>query len=246
MMASSALRRHASILPGGQSVVIGALHPAYRYARTLFPSRVFDADEVQRVLKDGHQSRKIGKTVMKGRLAGCPIFTLTLEERATCPRSCTEWASCYGNNMQAAERITPGRELIESLERELLALQAAHPKGFLVRLHVLGDFYDLDYVAFWNRMLDRLPALHVFGFTAHAPSSPIGRRIAGVALAQGWSRWAVRFSGAPHALRASRVLGPGDTDATAIPCPAQTGATDCCATCALCWQTDRAITFRRH
>jgi hypothetical protein len=58
----------------------------------MFPSRVFDPDEVQRVLKDGHQSRKIGKFVTKGKMRGFPIFTLTLEERATCPRSCLAWA----------------------------------------------------------------------------------------------------------------------------------------------------------
>ena len=32
----------------------------------------------------------------------------------------------------------------------------------------------------------------------------------------------------------------------AIICPAQTGATDCCATCALCWNSVRSIAFRRH
>jgi hypothetical protein len=28
--------------------------------------------------------------------------------------------------------------------------------------------------------------------------------------------------------------------------PAQTGKTDCCATCALCWHSDRTIAFLRH
>lgn len=36
----------------------------------------------------------------------------------------------------------------------------------------------------------------------------------------------------------------GDPDA--ILCPAQTGATDCCATCVLCWQSERSIAFRPH
>jgi hypothetical protein len=80
---------------------------------------VFDPDEVQRVLKDGHQSRKIGKFVTKGPRRGWPLFTLTLEERATCPRSCKAWAFCYGNNMQAAERIVAGPELEAALWREL-------------------------------------------------------------------------------------------------------------------------------
>lgn len=31
-----------------------------------------------------------------------------------------------------------------------------------------------------------------------------------------------------------------------IPCPVQTGKTECCATCALCWQTERKIVFLAH
>lgn len=251
---STALRRHGTIQPGGRPVTIGALHPAFRAGTTIFPSRVYDPDEVARVLKDGHQSRKIGRTVTKGRCKGWPIFTLTLEERASCPRSCREWGGCYGNNMQAAERIVHGPALEAALEQELRALAAAHRDGFMVRLHVLGDFYSIDYLAFWRRMLAELPPLHLFGFTAHAPSSAIGRSVARLAIDFGWHRAAIRFSGAPHALRAARVLDPGERegpeddngDGGAIVCPAQEGRTECCATCALCWQSDRSIAFRRH
>ncbi|HEV2080051.1 MAG TPA: hypothetical protein VGR19_09195, partial [Allosphingosinicella sp.] len=146
-MKASALRRHPTIVPKGNGIEISSLHPAFRTGRTMFPSRVFDPSEVQRVLKTGHQSRKIGKIVDKGARRGWPIFTLTLEERATCPSTCKAWGFCYGNNMQAAERIVAGAELEERLWDELKALQAAHPGGYLVRLHVLGDFYSLQYVA---------------------------------------------------------------------------------------------------
>jgi len=88
MRHDSTLRRHATIEPTGAGVTIGALHPAYRSGRTIFPSRVFDADEVQHILKSGHQNRKIGRDVRKGPRRGWPIYMLTLEERATCPRSC--------------------------------------------------------------------------------------------------------------------------------------------------------------
>lgn len=245
------MRRFGTIAPGGRSQVLAATHPAVRGGRTLFPSRVYDPGEVSRVLKTGHQSRKIGKIVTKGPRRGWPIFTLTLEERASCPRTCLEWQRCYGNNMQAAERIVHGGELIDALAVELAALQAAHPNGFLVRLHVLGDFWSAEYVEFWGRMLALHGALSVFGFTAHAPSSPIGRTIAGVGLTFGWKRWAIRFSGAPHELHASRVIAAGESDDAdklggAVLCPAQTGATDCCATCGLCWQSERSIAFRAH
>lgn len=246
MTAPTMLRRHGSILPSGKGVVLRSFdHPA-RAGRSLFPSRVFDTDEVKRVLKSGHESRKIGAFVTKGPRRGWPIFTLTLEERATCPRTCLHWLDCYGNNMQAAERITAGSDLESALEQELRALDAKHEAGFLVRLHVLGDFYSTGYVEFWQRMVEELPALHVFGFTAHHPDSEIGRAVAIATFDLGWRRFAIRVSGAQGDMRAARAVGPGEIDADATLCPAQTGATECCATCALCWQSERTIAFGRH
>lgn len=195
------------------------------------------------MLKDGHQSRKIGKTVAKGPRRGWPIFTLTLEERATCPRDCKAWGLCYGNNMQWAERIVAGPALEEALWNELLALQFAHRRGFLVRLHVLGDFYSLGYVRLWERALSAFPALHVFGFTAHPPESPIGLRLAAMAKAD-WSRFAIRFSGMAGPVGASQLIP--DHDPGAVKCPAQTGATECCATCMLCIHSTRSIAFEKH
>lgn len=213
---------------------------------TLFPSRVFAPDEVGRVLKSGHQSRKIGAFSTRGKSRGWPIYTLTLEERATCPRTCREWLTCYGNNMQAAERIEAGEGLEAALEREVAALAEAHPGGFIVRLHVLGDFYSHGYISLWSGLLAKHPALHLFGFTAVDPASPLGVRIALLAADHGWERAAFRFSGMPHEHRAARVIGPGEVDRDGIACPAQTGATDCCGTCALCWHSQRSIVFRRH
>lgn len=244
MVTASVLRRHPSVKPRGSRVVLSALDPAFRSGRSIFPSRVFDPDEVQRVLKDGHQSRKIGKFVTKGPRRGWPLFTLTLEERATCPRSCKAFAFCYGNSMQAAERITAGDALEAQLWEELSDLQERHPGGFLVRLHILGDFYSTEYVELWARALDAFPALHVFGFTARDPlHDEIGIALWGMVTA-GWSRFAIRFSGRAGPLLGSQ-LQP-DADPQAIPCPAQTGATDCCATCGLCWQSQRSISFARH
>ena len=71
----------------------------------------------------------------------------------------------------------------------------------------------------------------------------------------GIRRWVaagtVEVSPEPHrrpygAPSVSPMVAPGETDPDAILCPAQTGATDCCATCALCWQSLRSIAFRPH
>jgi hypothetical protein len=239
-------RRFGSVAPGSRALLLPGFHPAARAGRTIFPSRVFAPDELPRLLKSGHHSRKIGREITKGARRGWPIYTLTLEERASCPRTCREWLSCYGNNMQAAERIEHGPDLIEQLGFEVARLALAHPAGFLVRLHVLGDFWSTTYVEFWAQMLAVHPALHVFGFTAHEPASELGRTIALLIADAGWARAAIRFSGAPHEHGAARVIGAGETDRDAILCPAQTGATDCCATCALCWHSPRSIAFRRH
>jgi hypothetical protein len=248
MVAASVLRRHQTPHKardrGIAPVTLSALDPAYRTGRSMFPSRVFDPIEVARVLKDGHQSRKIGKFVAKGPRRGWPIYTLTLEERATCPRDCKAWAFCYGNSMQAAERITAGAELEEALWNELLALQFAHPGGFMIRLHVLGDFYSATYVKLWARALKAFPALHVFGFTAHDRESPIGSLLYAMAIAD-WQRFAIRFSGLRDATLGSQ-LQP-DVHPDAIPCPAQTGATDAAApACVLCWHSRRSISFAKH
>jgi hypothetical protein len=244
-------RRFTTALTEGRGLVLPAFHHAVRSGRTLFPSRVYDAGEVARVLKDGQQSRKIGKVITKGRRRGWPIYTLTLEERATCPRSCGEWQTCYGNRMQAAERIEAtgpdrGRALMNRLAHEVVQLAEEHPRGFLVRLHVLGDFFSAEYVAFWAGLLRDVPPLHLFGFTAQNPAGPIGAAVVSMMAEAGWDRAAFRFSGAAGAMMAARVLNPGESDTEAIACPAQTGATDCCATCALCWHSQRSISFRRH
>jgi hypothetical protein len=246
MVAASVLRRHKTThgrqAHGHMPVMLSALHPANRHARSIFTSRVFDPSEVVRVLKTGHQSRKIGKFVTKGPRRGWPLFTLTLEERVTCPRSCKAWAFCYGNSMQAAERIVAGPELEEALWNELLALQFAHPGGFMVRLHVLGDFYSPAYVRLWQRALQAFPALHVFGFTARLPGTEIGDAL--LALTRQWDRFAIRFSGFDGPELGSQLMP--DAHPRAIPCPAQTDATDCCATCGLCWQSRRSIAFTKH
>lgn len=249
MKHDSTLRRHPTSKAHGSRVVLGALSPAYRSGRSIFPSRVFDPDEVGRVLKDGHQSRKIGREVRKGPRRGWPIFTLTLEERATCPRSCAAWGFCYGNSMQAAERIVAGPALEAALSSELSLLQTQHPGGFMVRLHVLGDFYSLDYVRFWISALKAFPALHIFGFTARLPGTPMGDLLWSV-TEENWGRFAIRFSGLDSHLKASVLQGDSGSNTPdsvkSIPCPAQTEATDCCATCALCWQSTRSISFARH
>jgi len=230
---------------GTRRVVLKPGHDAIRGARTLFPTRVFDPTGDQPIIKPGSYSRKLGGEVLKGHWRGFPIYTLALEERATCPTACALYASCYGNHMQAAKRYRHGDALIWRLSVELAVLQLRHPQGFVVRLHVLGDFYSVDYVWQWARWLEDYPALRVFGYTAWAPDTPIGRAVKSCRVTL-WDRFAVRTSGMAGENGTTVVERVSDAPPGSIVCPAQTDKTTSCATCALCWATHKPITFLMH
>jgi hypothetical protein len=242
------LRRFSGIKPGGRSIRLTDDHAAIVEGRTLFPSTVVDVANSPRVFVSGANQRKIGKKVVKGRWRGMPIYCVTLEERATCPKSCAVWNDCYGNNMHLARRHRHGEALEHRIIDEALELARIHPGGFVVRLHILGDFYSTEYVELWHELMKLLPALHLFGFTAHKPDSDVGRAILG------WLRWSneetdarawVRFSGTDAFGLGSLVIDRLE-DSKHVVCPAQTGATDCCGTCGLCWTMDKPVEFKRH
>lgn len=210
-------------------------HPAVVEGRALFPTRRAAALEQDRVLVSGKNSRKIGAKVMKGAWKGMPIFTLTLEERATCPRTCEQWASCYGNGMQWSRRHEAGIDLENILWLEVRDLIKKHGR-IAVRLHVLGDFYSAQYVRVWRNLMAKHEGLHVFGFTARNPVTPIGSEVA-------WlnrdypERFVIRWSDWPEEMGAVVLdhIPDGPKEGAAFVCPAQTGKTACCATCGLCW-----------
>lgn len=223
-------------------------HPALVEDRTIYPSTVVPVEGLQNALVSGVNHWKIGGTIKRGKWEGFPVFALTLEERATCPVSCRHWRSCYGNHMHLSKRVMHGGGLEERLEHELALLQYRNPNGFAVRLHVLGDFYSVDYVRRWAGFLDRFPALHVFGFTARidAEQDPIARELVHLVLAR-WERFAIRFSNAlVDECSTVSIEHPRQLPDDAVLCPQQTGKTDSCSTCALCWQSRRRIAFLQH
>jgi hypothetical protein len=225
-------------------------HRAFEMGRSLFGNSVRQVQDVTSVLVSGHSNVKIGRDVRKGKLfRGYWIFTLTLEERATCPRTCFHWNTCYGNHMPYAKRIShQSPEALEAaIERDIRReLGRKGRKGVLVRLHALGDFYDSSYVWFWSEMLRKYPRLAVWGYTAHRPDSEVG--VAITRLKSIWGkRFAVRWSnGTGDTDCAVPVLHPDDCPPTAFVCPEQTGKTAACATCGLCWNTDKNVAFVEH
>lgn len=222
-------------------------HPSAKEGHTRYRKTVRTPGPGQRLLKSGHNNRKIGAQVVKGKWKGFPIYMLTLEERATCPRDCLHWLDCYGNEMHWSHRFSCGEELEAGLEYELGYLQRRHPRGFLIRLHVLGDFYSAAYVRRWADWLKVFPALHVYGYTARNPVSRIGMAIVDTKarhperFAMRFSNWPVLVWGANTIRRIARGRQP-----EGIVCPEQSGDTDCCGTCGLCWTTPANIAFIQH
>lgn len=219
---------------------------------TIFPTRVFQPVDVETVLKDGCNQSKIGGDVLVGWLEGARIYTLTLEERATCPTACRHWRSCYGNSMPHARRWAYGDALMAKIESEIADLCLRHER-VLVRLHILGDFWSVEYVDFWGRLLERHSGLSVFGFTAHKQGTEIGDYIAAIRGMHPRRFW----------MRHSDMTGPWGsftidfptsqkTIGDAIVCPEQAEAMSGdrrgrhCGNCGICWSSDRPIVFVTH
>jgi len=219
--------------------------------RTRHTRQVFEVPDDP--LRDGKNQVKLGGDVLVGDLKGYRLMHLTLEERATCPKACQHWLTCYGNNMQYAKRWQHGPKLERALRNQVELLMDTSPRGVLVRLHTLGDFYSADYLALWGLMLKHHPRLACFGFTAHVPGTPMGDAIARMREAWG-KRFAIRHSASAMRWGSFTIDFPTErkTLGDAIICPEQrhamngTGKPVHCGSCALCWQTDRCIVFVEH
>lgn len=253
------LQLHHQAVSGDVVRGLADTHPAAIDGRTLFPKAVIDPpgpkpwgdalNEGGHVLKSGANQRKLGPIVEKGAWRGFPIFSLSLEERATCPRECENWQRCMGNGMPFSKRYRHGPELERSLEHDLGELQRKFPGGFVVRLHLLGDFVSVAYVRLWRGWLEQFPALRVFGYTAWDWLSEIGSEVALLSF-QHWDRFAVRLSGyGPGKQRAITIQSDVEKPAGSLICPAQRGRTAGCASCALCWSPaarNKTIAFIAH
>lgn len=233
---------------------LSAEHPASLKGTTIFVTTV-KFETAKRLIQPASTNSKLkgtDGTITKGRLKGLPMYSLTLEERKTCPRSCQQWNSCYGNNMPFANRIDHTHGEFESrLTAEIKSLLTKHPQGILLRLHVLGDFYSVKYVNFWRNLRKKNPTLEIFGYTHREPSSNIGKAIQQLNKEGAWIRWSDPTSSA-HAVRRMSASVVNDTQEAAaehpqgIICPEQTGKTAGCATCGLCWAVKKEILFLRH
>lgn len=230
---------------------LDASHPAMRENRTLFPSTVVTVtiSEPERILVSGKNNRKLGDIVEKGKFAGYGLYGLSLEERATCPSDCEVRGACYGNGMQMARRHRIGDPdtFYGRLETEIEDLLSIYV-GVLIRLHVLGDFPDMENVAFWADMLAEHERLACYGYTHRRKGTEIGDAIA--SLKERYpDRFRIRWSGQKieDGAVTINVVPKQPRYEDTIVCPSQTNATECCATCTLCWEAKfETISFIKH
>ena len=188
--------------------------PTTRYRKGVKPASL-------NMLKRGKQNKKLGDKIKVKTWKGMTMYSLSLEERATCPTDCQQWDNCYGDNMPFAHRFDhTDSNFIPQLEQQLSALNHKHQEGFVVRLHVLGDFYSGTYIVQWQLWLNQFENLRVFGYTHHTYDSQLG----------------------------SMIIQPKDLEYVehGVICPEQLGKTDSCASCGYCWASDNPVVFIEH
>jgi hypothetical protein len=223
-----------------------------RYVQSVVPVPDSPPQSGLLVFKEATTNTKLGsggKRITKGRFRGMPLYGLTLEERATCWSGCPNLELCYGDNMPFAKRYTPGKKLEAAIRKDVQLLSKKHAKGFVVRLHVLGDFYSTAYVAHWSRMLLTYPALHLFGYTHWPADHPIGKAVA--TLVQHFpDRVAFRRSDRTDQsdpLPGAMTIAKGEPAAPGtVICPEQMGRTASCTTCGLCMNLETSVSFIDH
>lgn len=231
-------RQHPPAKTGKRNNLTGGLH---RDGGTRYKSQVQEVDpETSKVFQPGRNNKKLGNDVTKGRHKGKVLFSVTLEEGKTCPK-CDMADICYGGNMHLARRWKEGPLLESAIRRRISKART----GSLVRLHVLGDFYSVEYARLW---MDQR-RVSTFGYTHRPPNSPIGRVIKNAP----WEHHSIRFSwraGAPGAQEKRGAVSVSSWDQAkeydAIPCPQQSDPKVSCASCGLCWNTEQNIAFKEH
>lgn len=203
------------------------------------------------VLKRSDNNAKLGNgsyRITKGVFRGMALYMLTLEERATCPDTCQNWNRCFGDNMPFAKRHRVTTSLLPAITQDVRTLARKHPEGFVVRLHILGDFPSVEYVRHWRGLLVKHPELRIFGYTHWPHGSAIGNAV---------RRLVMEFSPRVSILRSDGEAGDPlplaitvDRDqpaaADTILCPEQTGRTASCLTCGLCMNGRTSVSFIDH
>ena len=217
---------------------------------TIYKKNIHNLNEYKFQILKNSTNKKLGKKVTKGKYINYKFKTLTLVERETCPPDCFHWETCYGNNMPFAHRMSNDDQnlLQKRIYNELLK---STNQLLLIRLHVLGDFFNVKYVKFWSIMLNTFKNIAIYGYTANNINSKIelSRDIAREIIKLNYSENShIRFSNDlknKFSANSYDVVKP--IKGESILCPVQEDKTANCGTCGLCWnQKTQSIIFKTH
>ena len=99
---------------------------AIKNGRTVYTNNVFSTSNYNTNLLKLSSNKKLGKFVIKGRHKNKYLYSLSLEERKTCPTSCFHWKTCYGNNMPFAHRFRASNNLLVKVGTKINIYTAYH------------------------------------------------------------------------------------------------------------------------
>ena len=217
---------------------------------TIYKKSIHDLNNYDHDIVKNSTNIKLGKKVIKGMYNDYKMKTITLIERETCPKDCVHWDDCYGNNMPFAHRISHKNQnlLQKRIYNELLN---STNQLLLIRLHVLGDFFNVKYVKFWSIMLNTFKNIAIYGYTANNINSnfKISRDIAKAIIKLNYNKHShIRFSNdLKNKFSANSYELQKPIKNQAILCPVQEDKTANCGTCGLCWnQKNQSIIFKTH
>ena len=217
---------------------------------TIYKNNIFELENYQFKILKPSTNKKLGKKVLKGKYKDYKFVTLTLVERETCPKDCIHWDDCYGNNMPFAHRFSAEDQnlLQKRIYEDLLN---SSNQLLLIRLHILGDFFNVKYVKFWSIMLNTFKNIAIYGYTANNINSKItlSRDIAKEIIKLNRSKDShIRFSNdLTNSFSANSYDVVKPVKGESILCPVQEDKTANCGTCGLCWnQKNQSIIFKTH
>ena len=225
---------------------------------TIYPKTVYTINSLEDYNTYGHKllkqsnNKKLGKVVGRGKFVKKPHYSLSLCEREMgCPKSCHHWDSCYGNNMPFAHRFRTSSDEVftKILEEEIFYLLKKHKFGIHIRLHVLGDFFSKYYINFWRSILWSFDRVSVYGYTAHKPTSKLGKQINDAIYQIGFDRFAIRFSNSDVELSANSTEYKPKKNVSFKPivCLEQENKVANCVSCGVCWNSKaKQILFKTH
>jgi len=151
----------------------------------------------------------------------------------------------FAHRFATGDDSTGWTELELRLKKEVGELMSKYPEGIVIRLHVLGDFYSVNYVHVWEGLLIDHPKLCVFGYSARELPDPIARELIYLNYAFP-DKCVIRFSRSHEYIGGHRYAATEDFTGESFTCPEQTGIMPSCAACGACWIANKTVRFLSH